>query len=256
MIADSFIPGRGFLYKFDPRPKLLCLVSAVLFFFLENSPAVQLCFLLCLYLMSAYAVGWGRALRPFVLIWPILLLTMILTPPFNNEGRLILSLGGFKVLTAGGLEAAVRMVVRFSGITTAFFIFFSTTETSDFILALRSFGLPYKAALTVTIALRYIPDMFKLYGNISDAHKLRTAGTVKRRGFRHRLSRLFPVLISILIHAVKSIPTLAMALDSKGFGRQGARTSCQKLPPWPRILSELSAAMLFTAACALLILFL
>ncbi|MBI9108152.1 MAG: energy-coupling factor transporter transmembrane protein EcfT [Spirochaetales bacterium] len=256
MIADSFVPGKGILYRFDPRMKLLCLLFVVLAFFIESSLPVKAGLLAIFVLLTGTSLGAGKAAVPFKLIWPILVLTAILTPPFNLGGEVLLSLKGRPVLTSDGLEAAAAMLLRFSGITAAFFLFFSTTETSAFILALRSFGLPYKAALTVTISLRYIPDMFRVYGNISDAHKLRSAGIMqggRRRGFQRRLAHLFPVLISVLIQAVKSIPALAMALDSKGFGRQNPRTSCRKLPHWSAIKPDIAGAAAVIALTAFVI---
>ena len=92
--------------------------------------------------------------------------------------------------------------------------------------------------------------MFRVYNNITDAHKLRTAGTEsgrKKKGFRRRLSGLSPVLVSVLIQAVKGIPTLSMALDSKGFGRANKRTTCIKLPAWRKIIMHLVLSALFTA---------
>ena len=173
---------------------------------------------------------------------------------------MLLSIGQRRVLTDRGLILTTALIIRFTGITAAFYLFFSTTETGPFILALRAFGLPYRAALTVTISLRYIPDMFSTYGRISDAHKLRRAGfesggAARRRGFRHRLNNLFPVLISVLIHAVKSIPSLAMALDSKGLGRGNRRTSCRKLCSWRKIIPQLAVAfVIITAATAVSVL--
>jgi len=256
MIADSFIPGNSFLYRFDPRPKLVCLTAFVCFFFIESSIAVQAGLLLSLILLTGFNLGAKKAASPFRLIWPILVLTAILTPPFNMSGDVLLALNGRSLLTSDGLNAATAMVIRFSGITAAFFLFFSTTETSAFILALRSFGLPYKAALTITISLRYIPDMFRTYSNISDAHKLRSAGIKKggkKGSFKKRLSHLFPVLISVLIQAVKSIPSLAMALDSKGFGRRNTRTISRKLPRCCEIRGDIAAALGFVAALASLV---
>ena len=230
--------------------------SRLSFFFMQANLAVQAVFLAGLFIITAANIGFVRALTPLKLIWPILVLTAVLTPPFNMTGRVLLTAGEHVILTGDGLTSSVSMVLRFTGITTAFFIYFSTTRTGDFILALRSFGLPYRAALTVTISLRYIPDMFKVYRNISDAHKLRSAGVRSSgRGFGKRLAHLYPVLISVLIHAVKSIPSLAMALDSKGFGRDNPRSSCQKLPPRREIAGHIAAAAVFTAGLALTVLF-
>ena len=254
MITETWIAGRGPLYFLDPRPKLIMLIAFTLFFLIESSLYLQALMLAVVLILIAVSLGPKRILVPVRSILPILIITAVLTPPFHTAGRVLLSIGGRSLATEEGLRLTAALLLRFTGITSTFYLFFSTTQTEPMILALRSFGLPYRAALTVTISLRYIPDMFKVYHRISDAHKLRTAGIPGRRassGFRYRLRNLFPVLTSVLIHAVKSIPALAMALDSKGLGRSNPRTSCRSLPPVRSIAIQilLTALLLAVMVC-------
>ena len=240
MIAETFIEGRGPLYRLDPRPKFIILVFFIVLFLIESNPAVEAGLLAVMLALTGLSLGRGRVLAPVKSILPILVLTLLLTPPFHTDGEVLLRIGEKVLLTDAGLRITILLILRFSGITSAFFLFFSTTATSSFILALQALGLPYRAALTVTISLRYIPDMFSTYHRITEAHKLRTAGILQnRKGFRHRLNRIFPVLISVLINAVKSIPALAMALDSKGLGRSNPRTACRRLCRWSEITGQL-----------------
>ncbi|MDC7126006.1 MAG: energy-coupling factor transporter transmembrane component T, partial [Spirochaetales bacterium] len=164
-------------------------------------------------------------------------------------GNVLLKAGTWLCITNDGLSLAGLLILRFCSITSVFYLFFSTTETVNFILALRSFGLPYKAALTITISLRYIPDMFVTYNRITEAHKLRSAGinSTAKKSFKNRFGKFFPVLISVLIHAVKNIPSLAMALDSKGFGRENSRTSCKSLVSWGQIVFQLILTFILSA---------
>jgi energy-coupling factor transport system permease protein len=242
VIAESFIAGKGPLYQFDPRPKFIILISLVILFLVETNLIIQGGMIIFISILTGISLGYRRIFKPLRSILPIIILTAVLTPPFNTEGEALLRFGERVILSSSGLYLTAGLILRFTGITAAFYLFFSTTETASFILALRAFGMPFRAALTVTISLRYIPDMFSTYGRISDAHKLRTAGIARkgrRKGFLHRFNNLFPVLISVLIHAVKSIPALAMALDSKGFGRNNPRSSCRKLVSWHMIAGQL-----------------
>ncbi|MDC7225609.1 MAG: energy-coupling factor transporter transmembrane component T [Spirochaetales bacterium] len=256
MITETFVRGRGPLYSFDPRPKFILLVYLVVLFLSVSSALIAGILVLAVLLLIWGSLGFKKSWIPVKSILPILILTAVLTPPFNTEGSVLLNLGEHTILTDGGVRLTLVLILRFTGITSVFYLFFSTTRTESFILALRSLGLPYRAALTVTISLRYIPDMFNTYHRITDAHKLRTAGTGRENGgFRHRLGSLFPVLISILIHAVKTIPSLAMALDSKGLGRANPRTSCRKLEPWMAISRQLFlTAFLMTVLTAVAVL--
>ena len=247
MITETYIKGKGILYKLDPRPKIIELLAITITTLFLTNVFFQLCLYCFLLILSLQALGLKKAFLPIKSIFPVLIITAILTPLFNKDGNVVFFLNNFLMVTNIGIILTIILVLRFLIITTAFFMFFSTTLTSDLILALRSFGLPHRAALTVTISLRYIPDMFNTYYRITDAHKLRITETdiKQHRNFLFRIKRLFPVLISVLIHAVKEIPTLAMALDSKGFDRKNKRTSCNKLLPWNTIYKQIICSILF-----------
>jgi energy-coupling factor transport system permease protein len=114
----------------------------------------------------------------------------------------------------------------------AFFLYLRTTAINELILALRWFGLPFKAALVTTLAFRYVPYMANVYTSVVDAHRLRSdPGEKELRWWelRKRVIKLLPVLISVLIYAIKGIPMLSMALESRGMGRKNPRADYMQL---------------------------
>jgi energy-coupling factor transport system permease protein len=123
----------------------------------------------------------------------------------------------------------MRIVARFAGLALTFFAVFRTLDMNDMILALRWFGLPFRVSLVLIVAFRFIPSLFALYRNVEDAHALRSGGAGRRGFFRHVL----PVLTSVVIQAVRAIPALAMALETRGLGRKGARTAYRELRGGP-----------------------
>lgn len=231
MIGDFFLPGSSFLHRFDPRAKVICLLGSAAAFFYPLSlpwPAGYLFFWL---VVSAAALGPRQAVAPLRTIMPLLVLVIILTPLFNRQGDAVLVIRGVVLVTSGGLEETLRMVVRFSGVTVVFFLYFRTTELTDILLSLRWFGLPFRASLIVTVAFRYIPHLAKLYGQVKDAHTLRhpAGGAEVKRNPTRKITSFFPTLTSVLIQAVKSIDPLSMALEVKGVGRANRRTSYGRL---------------------------
>jgi energy-coupling factor transport system permease protein len=217
MITSTFINGNSIFHKSDPRLKTIILLSIVIIFFLPLSITAMFIFFTGLLLIGMNSLGILKALQPVKMIFPILIFVIILTPPFYKGGETILIFKNIVILTSDGLFQTLKLVLRFTGITISFYIFFSTTSISNFILALEWFKLPYKAALVITIALRYIPSMIIIYNNIQDAHRLRTRNN-RNKYFWNKLNKLFPTLVSVLIHSIKSIPTLSMALELRGIG--------------------------------------
>ncbi len=228
MNLDFYRPGRSFLHRLDPRAKLLFLAPLFVAFFL-NVPA-WLLLLDSAAIMAAVALSLGprQLLPPLKAIGPVLILICLLTPPFHRGGQALLHVLGVTILTADGLRETLVMLLRFLGITFGFFGIVSTISMDDLVLSMRWFGLPYAACLVMIITLRTIPSLAATWHNVRDAHRLRAdpLAAGRRRRF---LETWLPVLTSVLIEAVKGIPVLAMALESRGFGRRNPRTSFAEL---------------------------
>jgi len=214
VIGDFFLPGDSFLHRFDGRAKIVCLVGSTASFFYPLPLLWTAGFLLFWALLLVAAVGIGELGRPFKAILPILVLVALLTPLFTRDGAAVIQWKGCIIATSGGLAEA-------------FFLFFRTTELTEILLSLRWFGLPFRAALVVTVAFRYIPYLSDLYGKVRDAHLLRRSAEEGRGRWRPagRVASFFPTLTSVLIQAIKGIDPLSMALELKGVGRKNERTT-------------------------------
>ncbi|MDY7028031.1 MAG: energy-coupling factor transporter transmembrane component T [Spirochaetota bacterium] len=233
MISTAFRPGTSLLHRTDPRLKLLLLVAWTAAFIIPSPVAVILRYYLGVVSLITLTIGPKEVFPPLKSIWPILLLVILITPPFHIGGAEYFRISEWYRVTRAGVEEALTLVFRFTGITSAFFLFFRTTSIDQFILSLRWFGLPYNAALVITIAFRYIPSLIQLYGNIQDAHTLRRPPPERKRRYNpvRKISHVFPSLVSVMIHAIKSIPALSMALEIRGFGLSAQRTVYRPLPP-------------------------
>ncbi|MBR5017742.1 MAG: energy-coupling factor transporter transmembrane protein EcfT, partial [Spirochaetia bacterium] len=195
---------KSFLYQADPRLKLILMLLYTAAFFCPVS-ALRYGLLLIPVMASGFITcGWKPFLSVFKLILPILVLTAAVTPFFS------------------GLQETVRIILRFIGITALFFLYFKTTDPDEFIQTLRFFGMPYRIALVISISISYIPLLLDTYHDAEAAHKLRyteSCPSLNRWNFIARFRAMLPVLASVLIQAVKNIPTLAMALEIRGVGK-------------------------------------
>ena len=228
MKAEFFRPGHSFLHRFDPRAKLVLLIPLFACFFLPVPPWVLIPFAVALMIVVAAALGPAELLPPLRAITPVLIFICLLTPPFHRGGAVMLRVFQVAFLTTDGLRETLLMLIRFLGITFGFFAVVRTVSLDDIVLSLRWFGLPYTLCLVVIIALRTIPSLASTWHNALDAHRLRSPPMPLRK--RKKLIETYlPVLTSVLIEAVKGIPVLAMALESRGFGRRNPRTAYAEL---------------------------
>jgi energy-coupling factor transport system permease protein len=244
MTVDFSLPGTSLFHRLDPRAKLFLLAVFVSCFFIPVPLWAMAATLAVLAILIAGSCGPRELGKAVLAILPVLLVIVLLTPFVNRGGEVLWAPFGWKILTSEGLSQSLRMVLRFTGLTLAFFAVFRTLDMNDMVAALRWYGLPFKASLVTIIALRFIPTLFAVYGNVQDAHTLRRGGG-RSVGF---FGRSLPVLTSVFIQAIRGIPSLAMALEMRGFGRKGRRSVYRSLPTGAGVAVSWVAAGLAAAA--------
>ncbi len=242
MFSETYRKGNSFLHRLDPRLKIIYLLFFSVIFFLPVPLMKYYAVFSLIFISSLFATGLGDLLKPVKIITPLLLLITVLTPLFHSGGDVLLSSGNMIILTSDGLRETLQLIGRFLGVTILFFIFLRTTRIDDFILALRYFGLSHRIALVITITVRYIPYLLSVYENTVDAHKMRlTVFSIipGRWNFSAKFRDLLSVLTSVLIQAVKGIPVLAMALETRGFGRKNPPGRLRKMRSMKKLLPDI-----------------
>ncbi len=232
MIDTLYERGDSPLHRFDCRLKLVMLPFFVIYYFFPLPPVCPGALLFLTAFLVVSVSGIADLLRPLKMIFPLLLLIILLTPLFNRGGDPLIIAGSLTILTRSGLIETIIYIIRFTGITLAFYLFFRTTPMEDMLLGLRWFRIPYVMTLVISVALRYIPHLTGLYSQISSAHSLRCSfdDPMEKTGFSGRIRRFFPILVSLMIQSVKTIPALSMALELKGVGRDQSRSQYRVLP--------------------------
>lgn len=241
MIDSLYRRKPGPLHRYDSRLKLLVLPVLTIFCLIPRGALPMGSLLLFLGLISWVSLGFRDSFAPLRMIYPLLLLILLLTPLFARSGEPLWRLGERVLLTRRGVEEALIYMARFLSVTTLFFLLFRTTPMEDLLLALAWFRLPFTAGLVISVALRYIPHLAGLYGQIEAAHALRCSvdDPPPRKTLLRRAGRVFPILVSLMIQGVKTIPVLAMALELKGVGRETPRSRLRRLPPPQKPLRQI-----------------
>jgi energy-coupling factor transport system permease protein len=104
-------------------------------------------------------------------------------------------------------------------------LFIFTTHPSNFASSLNRIGVPYRVAYSVSIALRYIPDVKAEVENIINAQEAR--GVAFRKGdasIGTRLKNYATVMMPLLLSSFNRIETVSNAMDLRGFGKNKKRT--------------------------------
>lgn len=242
MTTNTYIAGNGFLYKFDPRAKLLLMLLLCIWFFLPVTLAGAWLVVLVIVCVGIRSIGFKQIFKTFLILLPMLAF-MILFIPFNvRSGNPLWRIGSFVMVTWEGLAQTLRLMSRFIGVTYVCTLTLQTTPMGKVMLALRWYRLPYKASLVVSLAFRFIPFIADSFSQIKDSHRLRNPNIEDpqaKGNYRSRLGDLLPTLTSALVVALRAIPHLAMSLEHRGFGLEGKRTSYHVLETTWRLFTDL-----------------
>jgi energy-coupling factor transport system permease protein len=238
--ATIFFEGRGFLYKVDARAKVIALLISCVFVFLPIYFSGLLTLSILLVSLFFYSVGIKNTTNILKAILPMIILVIIFSPFYERSGTPLLIYKDNLILTYEGLIHSLTLSLRFFSITFSCSLIFLTTKMNAFILALQSFFVPYKTCLTISLVFRTIPTIFDAFNQISDSHSLRRSNQTKKK----RLKNLFPTLTSALVVSLKTIPSLAMALESRGYGLKTKRTNYHRLSSYKYFIFQTIAIIL------------
>ena len=172
-------------------------------------------------------------------IWPLLLFIFIFTL-FNSAFLLLITPEygsrltgtytealhiGFYAVTYETVFYCVTLSLKYIAIMPITILFVFTTHPSNFASSLNRIGVPYRVAYSVSIALRYIPDVKAEVENIINAQEAR--GVAFRKGdagIGTRLKNYATVMVPLLLSSFNRIETVSNAMDLRGFGKNKKRT--------------------------------
>lgn len=103
-------------------------------------------------------------------------------------------------------------------------LFILTTDPSEFAASLNKIGLSYKVAYTVSIALRYIPDVQRDYKDISFAQQARGIDLSSKEKLSKRIRNSAAILMPLIFSSLERIDKISLAMELRAFGNNKKRT--------------------------------
>lgn len=147
------------------------------------------------------------------------------------------------------LISSIAFTTRFFAIMSAFSFFFMTTSADDLGLALEQVHVPYSISFTFTTAVRLVPTMAVDAQTVVDAQRSRGL-ELDKGNFVKRVRNYIPILIPLIISAIRRSVELAEALESRAFGASEKRTAYVTLKMRPVDALVMAATVLGIALAA------
>jgi energy-coupling factor transport system permease protein len=262
----QYLPGRSPLHRLHPGVKLS--VAAVLLLGLvvtDSLVALTFSVLLLLWLTALALVPPGFALRGVASAGPLILfvaLLQVVAVPRNDTGTVLAALGPV-ALTTGDLHAAGLVVLRFAALIVLVSLMTFATSTRELVhgteallAPLSRIGLPgHEMALTLTVALRFLPILAIEAEHIAKAQASRGAdfgsrsGRGRPRGLR-AIRLLLPLLVPLFLAALRRAEVLATAMEARAYAGGRGRT---RLVRYPLRIADAAAACVALVWTVLLI---
>ena len=138
--------------------------------------------------------------------------------------HLIVHLVGNYTVTQEQLFYQLNVTLKYLAIVPIALIFFVTTEPSEFASSLNKVGVNYKAAYSVSLALRYIPTVQREYREISQAQQARGVDISKNVKLHQRVKGIVTIVFPLIVTSIDKIDIISCAMELRSFGKNKQRT--------------------------------
>ncbi|MCQ2017182.1 energy-coupling factor transporter transmembrane component T family protein [Clostridium butyricum] len=142
---------------------------------------------------------------------------------YNSRTDLFHIIGPYS-LTAEQLFYQFNVTLKYFSIIPIALIFMVATDPSEFAASLNKIGVNYKISYSVSIALRYIPDIQHEYSDISFAQQARGIDMSKKAKLSQRIKNSTAILMPLIFSSLERIETISSAMELRAFGNKKKRT--------------------------------
>ena len=229
----SYVKKDSFIHKLSGATKLIC--------FLLFSLAVMITYdtrvLIAMFFIGIFSFKLSKiefkeiSLVVYFILFFLLLNTIfifIFSPYegvkiYNSETVLFEIFGPYKV-TKEQLFYQFNVILKYFATIPLALLFILTTEPSEFASSLNKIGVSYKASYSVSIALRYIPDIQRDYKDISFAQQARGIDMSKNEKLSKRIKNASSILTPLIFSSLERIDKISLAMELRAFGKDKKRT--------------------------------
>jgi energy-coupling factor transport system permease protein len=219
---DLYVERPGWAHRVDPRVKLLFVLTGIVTMLLFSNVFFMLA---ALGVVHGLLVSAGVPRDRFVWVWkamlPINLFIPLLWMVFYPEGDALFEWWIVRV-TPLALARGVGVAARLDTIAFICFLWLFTTDQAAIARSLVKLGMPFEWGLILAISLRYVPTFYGLYTVVAEAQQARALDLSKGSLFQ-KLKSYLPILVAMVINALRTADKLARALESRALGVEGVQ---------------------------------
>ncbi len=234
MSLVHYYPGRSLFHRLDPRVKMVWLVCMFLLAFAFNHPLhLSILLAIVLALWVHMRIPYSELKLFFKALTVVAILTFIFQLLFCPGEHVLVSysvprwipyLGGTSAITLEGLINGIAMALRLFVIVLTMPAVTMSTSIEQLVIGLVKSGMPYEVAFAFTTALNLLPVLQGDAAKTIEAQKARAFTAIEKGSLLQRLKAFAPLIVPLMVGALKKGQQLEIAMESRAFGAYKKRT--------------------------------
>jgi energy-coupling factor transporter transmembrane protein EcfT len=141
----------------------------------------------------------------------------------GNGNSMMWALGPLRFTREGAAYGAL-VALRLAAMLIAGIAFLTTTSVETFAYGLRQLRVPYRPAFALATAFHLVPLLLEAARTTTLAQRSRGLDLESLPPWQ-RVRAYVPLLVPVILSAVRGVNHLSIALEARGFGASSARTS-------------------------------
>ena len=222
-----------FIHRLSGLTKLVCFIllttSVMVVYDIRITLGIMVLSLI-LMKISKIRLSQIKLMLIYVLIFLVTnyVLTYLFAPMYGVEiygtRHDLFAIAGRYVITQEQRFYQITKFTKYLSVIPLGMIFIFTTNPSEFASSLNRIGISYRIGISLSLTLRYFPDVTRDYNTISLAQQARGVEMSSKAKFTDRIRSVAAILIPLIFTTVDRIELISNSMDLRGFGKNRQRT--------------------------------
>jgi len=238
----KYIPGKSFIHKLDPRSKIFIMILLMVIIFwnvgqIFRFPLYILLSIIIFILLKIAGISFKtilKSLKPMMFMMVFLFIINIL---IYKEGIPLFTVKFLNfTLYSEAITQTLFIIIRLALMLAVTTILTTTTKPLDMTYGLEWYMRPLKIirfpaheiAMTISIALRFIPTILEETQRIIKAQKSRGVDLEEGK-LKDKIRAIISLLIPLLISSFQRSEELSDAMEARGYNPSAKRTRYRTL---------------------------
>ena len=229
----SYIERDSVIHRLNGATKLICflLLSGAAMFTYDTRVLIFIVFTsVIIFIVSKVKIREIAFILGFILFFLILNnIAIYLFSPlhgttiYGTTHAITGSLGRYSI-TLEQLFYQFNITLKYIAVIPPALLFIVTTHPSEFAASLNRIGVSYRLSYSVSIALRYIPDIQRDFKTIARSQQARGIDMSGKEKIGKRIKNASAILLPLILSSLDRIDTISNIMELRGFGKRKKRS--------------------------------